>query len=522
MRKYLISSIFIIIGITLLLTNFYLKNHTEYPETIFAQDSHKFEKSFSGFINSVNENNLNIKSTFNENLLIRDYDLSKDYFLNILNNNDDILSISFLQNNYKLQVYKSKESIVIGVDSTEELDIVQWKRYKNNKLISKWDESFEVAMVDSEWFKNIVTNNNQIHWLFNIPNKVNNQLTTDNNLFYSGYSYKNQDITSTIVLSYSRMQLLEKFDIYRTYDQVNLLIETKNGDKMNLGSGITETFKNLDSTNSINSFKDSLIKETLFHYNRFSKQDSGIFSFAYKENTYWNSFKKYNDDTFGVKYFLLSVPSFDIVTEHKLNKYYNIEFPLGAVLLLVGLVLLFVNKSKFYQLSQKKIPSLKLLLIEDENRYLEFKSSMRWDYRQEKVNPALEQVIFKTIAAFGNTDGGILIIGVDDDKNVLGLQNDFDTLKKKDADYFEIHLRNLLHTLMGVKYVSSYIRMKFEIVNNKTVCKLRVLKAKEPLFLIVKDKNGKSNEKFYVRSGNSSQEIESIGEINDYINEHWS
>ncbi len=36
----------------------------------------------------------------------------------------------------------------------------------------------------------------------------------------------------------------------------------------------------------------------------------------------------------------------------------------------------------------------------------------------------------KTIAAFGNTDGGIFLIGVDDDKNILGLENDFQTLKK--------------------------------------------------------------------------------------------
>ena len=68
-----------------------------------------------------------------------------------------------------------------------------------------------------------------------------------------------------------------------------------------------------------------------------------------------------------------------------------------------------IRKRFFYRANRMKIPSVKEILTEEENRYLEFKSSLRWDYRQEKVNPELEKVIMKTIAAFGNTDGGILL-----------------------------------------------------------------------------------------------------------------
>jgi len=131
----------------------------------------------------------------------------------------------------------------------------------------------------------------------------------------------------------------------------------------------------------------------------------------------------------------------------------------------------------------------------------------------------LEKVIMKTIAAFGNTDGGLLLIGVDDDKNILGLENDFQTLKRKDADYYEVHLRNIMHKLMGVKYVSKYIRTQFETLEGqKVICKIKVISANEPLYLKYPNKNGHQEEKFYVRSGNSSHEIESISEINDYIN----
>jgi predicted HTH transcriptional regulator len=50
----------------------------------------------------------------------------------------------------------------------------------------------------------------------------------------------------------------------------------------------------------------------------------------------------------------------------------------------------------------------------------------------------LEKVISKTIAAFMNSEGDTLFIGVDDDDgNVVGLENDFQLLKKKNIYGFE-------------------------------------------------------------------------------------
>ena len=192
-------------------------------------------------------------------------------------------------------------------------------------------------------------------------------------------------------------------------------------------------------------------------------------------------------------------------------------------LILLGGIILMTKKRFFYRTSKRiSIPSAKEILLEDENRYLEFKSSARWDYRQEKTNPELEKVILKTLAAFGNTDGGILLIGVDDDKNIIGLEKDFNTLKKSTQDYYEIHLRNILHNMMGVKYVSENIRMQFETCENQNkICIIKVMAADEPIYLKFKNKNGQTEEKFFVRSGNSSQEINSIAEINDYINSRF-
>jgi hypothetical protein len=52
------------------------------------------------------------------------------------------------------------------------------------------------------------------------------------------------------------------------------------------------------------------------------------------------------------------------------------------------------------------------------------------------------------------------------------------------------------------------------------VCQIEVSSAREPVILTTKDKNGQTLEKFYVRSGNSSQEL-SLVEMNTYVKERF-
>ena len=64
-----------------------------------------------------------------------------------------------------------------------------------------------------------------------------------------------------------------------------------------------------------------------------------------------------------------------------------------------------------------------------ESDSLEFKSSARWNMRAGKRDDAMETVIAKTVAAFMNSGGGTLLIGVDDDGRLIGLGPDYATLK---------------------------------------------------------------------------------------------
>ncbi|KKG64150.1 GmrSD restriction endonuclease domain-containing protein [Methanosarcina mazei] len=164
--------------------------------------------------------------------------------------------------------------------------------------------------------------------------------------------------------------------------------------------------------------------------------------------------------------------------------------------------------------------NLEDMIAEGESDELEFKSTLRWDLKEGNVNKKLEEVVLKTVAAFANSHGGILLIGVDDEGQVLGLEKDYLSLGVADRDKFELHLRNILNQQFGAAFVTNKLKIQFHEVEDKEVCQIEVTPAKQPVILRVKDKSGQMIEKLYARSGNSSQEIQ-LSEMTEYINERF-
>ena len=65
------------------------------------------------------------------------------------------------------------------------------------------------------------------------------------------------------------------------------------------------------------------------------------------------------------------------------------------------------------------------LIDNDEDYAVEFKSTARWDLRENQPSKAMEDAIVKTVAGFLNTDGGTLLIGIGPDRQVVGLDHDY-------------------------------------------------------------------------------------------------
>ena len=159
--------------------------------------------------------------------------------------------------------------------------------------------------------------------------------------------------------------------------------------------------------------------------------------------------------------------------------------------------------------------SVEELIAGGESNELEFKSSLRWDYQYERVEKKLENVILKSISSFANGDGGKLIIGVGDHGEILGLDYDYNSING-DKDKFEVHLRNLINHAFGENFGALGISIKFDKVNDNEICVIDILRWNKPLYLEVIDRNGQKSIKFYIRSGNTSQEL-GLDEISDYL-----
>lgn len=151
-----------------------------------------------------------------------------------------------------------------------------------------------------------------------------------------------------------------------------------------------------------------------------------------------------------------------------------------------------------------------------EHGFLEFKSTMRWNWRENRLDKKMEEIILKTLSAFSNAEGGKLLIGVTDEGEILGLESDYNTFKESNKDNFELHLRNIVNNSFGKEFATTQINVRFPIVNDLEICEIDIKAGKKPLYCETTDKNGAASKKFYVRSGNTSQELD-IEETASYI-----
>ncbi len=157
----------------------------------------------------------------------------------------------------------------------------------------------------------------------------------------------------------------------------------------------------------------------------------------------------------------------------------------------------------------------KVLISKGEGFFLEFKETLRYDARKGEISKEMEKAVMKGIVGFLNADGGTLIVGVNDDGVVTGLDNDYKTLPKKNRDGFENHLNMLVKTMIGLSF-SKYVSVRFESVDGKDICMITVREGHKPAYLVNLDKK----EDFYVRVGNSTQPF-SMSETSEYIKTHW-
>lgn len=128
-----------------------------------------------------------------------------------------------------------------------------------------------------------------------------------------------------------------------------------------------------------------------------------------------------------------------------------------------------------------------------ENDRIEFKS---------RIPPSL--VIARTVAGFLNTVGGIIVIGVMDSKEIIGIN-------RADMQLTQYIKSSLTHLLDSSSLLSK-VRIEFHEISNKRVCVIRVDESEEPVFLKV----GESSQ-FIVRRGSRLEILRDAREIRNAL-----
>jgi hypothetical protein len=135
-----------------------------------------------------------------------------------------------------------------------------------------------------------------------------------------------------------------------------------------------------------------------------------------------------------------------------------------------------------------------------ESKTLEFKSTLRWNLKESrKDDTVVTHAVLKTIGAFLNTEGGDLLIGVADDRSIVGIEVD----QFENDDRFMLHLSQVVRNGLGDR-AGTCIDPKIQIVQGKTVCVVTCQRSPEPVFLKWKGVEKEEKGAFYVRNGPGS------------------
>ena len=158
--------------------------------------------------------------------------------------------------------------------------------------------------------------------------------------------------------------------------------------------------------------------------------------------------------------------------------------------------------------SETTIPDL---IAAGESGTVEFKSTLRMNLRTGERDQRMELAVLKTLAAFLNTNGGTLVIGVADTHAPVGIQKD----GFQNEDRMNLHLRNIVSSRMGAVAMSR-IHPSFDDYRNVRIMIVTCERSGQPVYV----HEANNREKFYIRTGASTTEL-SISESNTYINDRF-
>jgi len=165
---------------------------------------------------------------------------------------------------------------------------------------------------------------------------------------------------------------------------------------------------------------------------------------------------------------------------------------------------------------------------DSEGAHCEFKASLIYSPKTRKPGTDQVECIAATVAAFMNSDGGILYLGVKDNGDVVGVEGDFDVLdavpvkfqngqddhgydyaKHRNIDGFKNKLGAILKAYLGA-VEDSLCERETKSRGGKTCVAVHVPRSDEPVYF-------GPEQDIYVRADNHTRLLTTAKEVVDYI-----
>ncbi len=171
-------------------------------------------------------------------------------------------------------------------------------------------------------------------------------------------------------------------------------------------------------------------------------------------------------------------------------------------------------EAKSSALDDNKLASL---TGEGECETREFKSTLRLNLHTKNSDKNIELSALKTIAAFLNSSGGTLLIGVSDNGNVVGIEKD----GFKNIDKFQLHFWNLAREFIGTEFCE-VIKTSVHKFKSGTVFSISCTPSTRPVFISWKAPGeSTSQDLFFVRAGPQTESL-STRQALEYIKNHFN
>ena len=151
------------------------------------------------------------------------------------------------------------------------------------------------------------------------------------------------------------------------------------------------------------------------------------------------------------------------------------------------------------------------LIAAGESERVEFKSTLRTNTYTGEVDRRITDAALKSIAAFMNTNGGTLIVGVADDGAPIGI--DFDNFRNEDQAL--LFTRNVVSDRIDALAMASYITLRIADYRGSRALLVHCRRSAEPMFV-----KSSGREQFYIRTGPSTTEPDAR-ELLRYVNERF-